>query len=114
VTTPADYGAWETESLARNRFAKKTQNRFRDHPMLRSGVNQNKIIQKGLPFVCERSGTVTVPGTGVPRDPAPPAAWPRWGCGGGGKRRRTNAMEDSDGKTDRYAAHHSVRGFAAR
>ena len=74
----------------------------------------NKIIQKGLAFVCERSGTATVPGTGVPRDPAPPAAWPRWGCGGGGKRRRTNAMEDSDGKTDRYAAHHSVRGFAAR
>src|SRR5260221_14607350 len=26
----------------------------------------------------------------VPRDPAPPAARPRWGCGGGGKRRRTN------------------------
>src|SRR5271166_1863366 len=23
-------------------------------------------------------------------DPAPPAAWLRWGCGGGGKRRRTN------------------------
>ena len=24
----------------------------------------NKIIQKGLAFVCERSGTATVPGTG--------------------------------------------------
>src|SRR5207249_7868668 len=49
----------------------------------------------------------------APRDPAPPAAWPRWGCGGGGERRRTNATEDPDGKTYRYAAHHSVRGFAA-
>src|SRR5258707_9895468 len=50
---------------------------------------------------------------GAPRDPAPPAAWPRWGCGGGGKRRRTNATEDPDGKTYRYATRHSVRSFAA-
>ena len=28
------------ESLPRNRFAKKTQSRHRDHPMLRSGANQ--------------------------------------------------------------------------
>src|SRR6516162_7065764 len=28
---------------------------------------------------CDRSGRAT-----RPRDPAPPAAWPRWGCGGGG------------------------------
>src|SRR5438876_941386 len=75
----------------------------------------NNIIQKGLAFVREQSATVTVPGTRrAPRDPAPPAAWPRRGCGGGGKRRRTNATEDPDGKTDRHAAHYSVRGFAAR
>ena len=36
------------------------------------------------------------------------------GCGGGGKRRRTNLAEDPDVKTYRYATHHSVRGFATR
>jgi hypothetical protein len=46
----------------------------------------NNIIQKRLAFVRERSGSVTVPGTqAVPRDPAPPAEWPRRGCGGGGE-----------------------------
>src|SRR5262245_66101375 len=45
---------------------------------------RNNIIQKGLAFGREQSGTVTVPGAARPRDPAPPAAWPRWGCGGGG------------------------------
>ena len=40
--------------------------------------------QKGLAFVREQSGTMTVPGATRPRDSAPPAAWPRWGCGGGG------------------------------
>src|SRR5262245_13918799 len=59
----------------------------------------NKIIQKGLAFAREQSGSVTAPARSVPRDPAPPAAWPRWGCGGGGKRRRTNATEDPDVKT---------------
>src|SRR5262249_10074046 len=44
----------------------------------------NNIIQKGLAFVCEESGTVTAPGATRPPGPAPPAAWPRWGCGGGG------------------------------
>ena len=34
----------------------------------------NNIIQKGLAFVRERSGSVTVPGARRPRDPAPPAA----------------------------------------
>ena len=41
-------------------------------------------IQKGLAFVGERSGTVSVPGAwarfGIL---APPAGWPRWGFGGG-------------------------------
>src|SRR5215471_13185380 len=27
---------------------------------------------------------MTVPSATRPRDSAPPAAWPRWGCGGGG------------------------------
>jgi hypothetical protein len=72
----------------------------------------NNIIQKGLAFVREQSGSVTVPGTSAPRDPAPPAAWPRWGCGGGGN--DAASTEDPDVKTHRYATHHSVRGFAAR
>ena len=68
--------------------------------------------------VCEhipippRSGTVTVPGAGLPQDTAPPAASPRWGWSR--PPRRTNATEDPDGKIHRYAAQHSVRGFAAR
>src|SRR5258708_29361545 len=50
----------------------------------------NNIIQKGLAFVREQGGSVSVPGAKrALRDPAPPAAWPRWGCGGGGERRRT-------------------------
>src|SRR5262245_32385205 len=72
------------------------------------------IIQKELAFIRERSGSVTVPGTSVPRDPAPPAASPRRGCGGGGKPRRTNATEDPDVKTHRYATHHSVLCFATQ
>src|SRR5262249_38717373 len=44
----------------------------------------NNIIQKGLAFGRKQSGTVTVPGAPRPRDPAPPATWPRWGGGGGG------------------------------
>src|SRR5262249_24735072 len=74
----------------------------------------NKIIQKGLAFVREKRGSGTVPSATRPRDSAPPAAQPRWGCGGGGERRRTNAMEDPDGKTHRYPTRHSVHGFAAR
>src|SRR5262249_45977917 len=46
----------------------------------------NNIIQKGLAFGREQSGTVTVPNARAFRDPAPPAAWPRWGCGGGGSK----------------------------
>jgi hypothetical protein len=42
------------------------------------------------------------------------AGWPRWGCGGGGERCRTNAMEDPDVKTHRYSAGHSVLGFATQ
>src|SRR5262249_56888021 len=35
-------------------------------------------------WVREEGGRGTVPGARRPGDPAPPAAWPRWGCGGGG------------------------------
>jgi hypothetical protein len=31
-----------------------------------------------------------------------------------GKRRRTDAMEDPDAKTYRYATRHPIRGFASR
>src|SRR5215475_5704975 len=59
------------------------------------------MIQKGLAFWCERSGTVTVPGANSPfRNPAPPAFWPLRGFGGGGANRRRNRMEDSMKLTD--------------
>jgi hypothetical protein len=50
----------------------------------------------------------------VPWDPAPPAAWLMRGCGGGGERRRTNAMEDPDVKAHGYAERHFVLNFAAQ
>src|SRR6266446_6385128 len=37
--------------------------------------SSSDIMQKGLDFVREQSGTVTPPDPGVPLDPAPPAAW---------------------------------------
>jgi hypothetical protein len=37
--------------------------------------SSSDIMQKGLDFVREQSGTVTPPDPGVPRDPAAPAAW---------------------------------------
>src|SRR6266516_1709647 len=58
--------------------------RTRIIPLSSLPKTSNNIIQKGLAFVREQSGTVTVPGARRPRDPAPPAAWPRRGCGGGG------------------------------
>ena len=48
----------------------------------------NNIIQKGLAFDRDWSGTVA--SSGAPwalRDPAPPASWPRWGFGGAARRR---------------------------
>jgi hypothetical protein len=42
----------------------------------------NNIIQKGLAFGRDWSGTVVNPSACALRDPAPPAAWPRWGFGG--------------------------------
>jgi hypothetical protein len=73
----------------------------------------NNIIQKGLAFVREQSGSVTVSGrqTRLGILP-PPAVWPRWGCGGGGD--DAAPTEDPDVKTHRYATYHFVRGFAAR
>src|SRR5437870_9700506 len=54
-------------------------------PLSSVSKTSNKISQKGLAFVREQSGSVSVPGAKrALRDPAPPAAWPRWGCGGGG------------------------------
>jgi uncharacterized protein len=51
--------------------------RTRIIPLSSLPKTSNNIIQKGLAFVGEQSGTVTVPGAARPRDPAPPAAWPR-------------------------------------
>jgi hypothetical protein len=48
----------------------------------------NNIIQKGLAFGRDWSGTVANSGSQrAPRDPAPPAPWPRWGFGGAARRR---------------------------
>jgi hypothetical protein len=72
------------------------------------------IIQKGLAFVRERSGSVTAPGARRAPGSCPAGciaeAGPLW-CG---ERRRANATEDPDVKTHRYATHHSVLGFAAQ
>jgi hypothetical protein len=55
----------------------------------------NNTIQEGLAFGHERSGSATAPGTRrAPRDPALPAAWPRWGCGGGGWALMLSLMRD--------------------
>jgi hypothetical protein len=37
-----------------------------DQTMIHSPETSNKMIQKGLAFWCERSGTVTVPGANSP------------------------------------------------
>ena len=48
----------------------------------------NNIIQKGLAFGRDWSGTVASSGRHrALRDPAPPACWPRWGFGGAARRR---------------------------
>src|SRR5262249_23318130 len=45
----------------------------------------------------------------------PPAAWPRWGCGGGGSNDAAPTQwRNPDGKTHRYPTRHSVLGFAAQ
>ena len=69
------------------------------------------MIQKGLAFLCEQSGTVTVPGA-----PCAPSGSCPAGCMAKAGLRRWRHMtphqrtEDPDGKTDRYATHHFVRG----
>jgi len=45
--------------------------RTRIIPLSSLPKTSNNIIQKGLAFVREQSGTVTVPGATRPRDPAP-------------------------------------------
>src|SRR5262249_17744261 len=49
--------------------------RTRIIPLSSLPKTSNNIIQKGLAFGLEQSGTVTVPGAPRPWDPAPPAAW---------------------------------------
>ena len=56
------------------------------------------VVQKGLAFGRDWSGTVVNPGSrSAPRDPAPPALGPRWGFGGAA-RRGANRTEDLSGK----------------
>jgi hypothetical protein len=74
----------------------------------------NNIIQKRLAFVGEQSGTVTVPGTGRASGSCPAGCMAEVGLWWWRQTTPHHAMEDPDGKTHRYATHHSVRGFAAR
>jgi hypothetical protein len=74
----------------------------------------NNIIQKGLAFVRERSGSVTVPGANRVSGSCPAGCMAEMGLWWWRQIRRTNAMEDLDVKTYRYAARHSVLGFAAQ
>src|SRR5215831_21394263 len=55
-----------------------------DNPMISGAQNQQEHYPERTGIGREQSGTVTVPGARRPWDSAPPAAWPRWGCGGGG------------------------------
>src|SRR5258708_14035037 len=71
------------------------------------------LSRKDWHLDANRAVVCLFPAQGAPRDPAPLAAWPRWGCGGGGQRRRTDAIEDPDVKTYRYSTRHFVRGSAA-
>src|SRR5262245_12113566 len=52
--------------------------------MISGAQNQQEHYPERTGIGREQSGTVTVPGARRPWDSAPPAAWPRWGCGGGG------------------------------
>jgi hypothetical protein len=59
-----------------------------------TGELSNNIIQKGLAFGCDWSGTVAnSERVRTLRDPAPPAGWPWWGFGGAA-RCRFNRTED--------------------
>jgi hypothetical protein len=79
-----------------------------------SGLAQtsNNIIQKALAFGRERSGSVTVPGARRASGSCPAGRMAEVGLWRWRQPRRTNATEDPDGKTYRYATHHSVRRFA--
>src|SRR6266849_9686108 len=73
-------------------------------------LTSNNIIQKGLASGREQSGSVTVPGASRASGSCPAGCLAKVGLRWWRQRRRTNAMEDPDGKTYRYATHHSVRG----
>ena len=74
----------------------------------------NNIIQKGLAFVRERSGSVTVPGTSARLGILPRRLHGQGGAVVVAATTPRNPTEDPDVKTHRYATRHSVRGFAAR
>src|SRR6266436_2214219 len=63
----------------------------------------NNIIQKGLASGREQSGSVTVPGASRASGSCPAGCLAKVGLRWWRQRRRTNAMEDPDGKTYRYA-----------
>jgi hypothetical protein len=74
----------------------------------------NNIIQKGLAFAREQSGSVTVPGASSTSGSCPAGCKAKVGLWWWRRTSRTNAMEDPDVKTYRYATHHSVGSFATR
>ena len=74
----------------------------------------NNIIQKGLAFDREQSGTVTVPGRDAPSGFCPAGRMAEMGLWWWRRTTPDNAMEDPDVKAHRYPTRHSVFGFAAQ
>jgi hypothetical protein len=96
--------------------------RCTEQPSCRNGIVllstlpqiSNNIIQKGLAFVRERSGSVTVPGTKRASGSCPAGCMAEAGLRWWRRTTPHHATEDPDVKTHRYAERHSVLGFAAQ
>jgi hypothetical protein len=74
----------------------------------------NNIIQKGLAFVCEWSGSVTVLGTKRASGSCPAGCMAEAGLRWWRRTTPHHATEDPDVTTHRYTERHSVLGFAAQ
>jgi hypothetical protein len=88
--------------IARQRGLDVGELRARWHTVFRRRAQtSNKIIQKGLAFVRERSGSVTVPGTWRASGSCPAGCMATAGLWWWRQRRRRNPTEDPDVKTHR-------------
>ena len=84
-------------------------------PCPRLPQTSNNIIQKGLAFVCERSGSVTVPGTKRALGSCPAGYKAEVGLRWRRQMTPHQRKGDPDGyKTHQYPNRHSVHGFAAQ